>query len=74
VGCPVAYVGRKNYLFAGSEKGARRIAVIYSLFESSKMHNVNSYEWLKDVLGRIQEYPIHRVADLLRQNWIKIQA
>ncbi len=56
-------------MFAGSKKGAECIAVIYSLIGTCKMHNVNPYEWLKDVLNRIQDHPINRIEELLPQNW-----
>ncbi len=70
---PVA-LGRKNFLFAGSEKGAQRIAIIYSLLGTCKINNVNPYEWLKDVLERINDHPINKISDLLPYNWKKNQA
>lgn len=68
-----AALGRKNYLFAGSNKGAERIAIIYSLLGTCKMNGVNPLEWLTDVLDRINEHPINKIHDLLPQNWIKNQ-
>jgi hypothetical protein len=65
---PVA-LGRKNFLFAGSERGAQRIAIIYSLIGTCKMNNVNPYQWLKDVLERLNDYPVNKIADLLPHNW-----
>jgi transposase len=65
---PVA-LGRKNFLFAGSQKGAERIARIYSLLGTCKINNVNPYEWLKDVIGRINAHPINRISELLPHNW-----
>jgi len=65
---PVA-VGRRNYLFAGSHKGAERLAMIYSLMGTCKLNNVNPYEWLKDVLDKINSWPINRVHELLPHNW-----
>ena len=65
---PVA-LGRKNFLFAGSQRGAERIAIIYSLIGTCKMNNVNPYEWLKDVLERLNDYPVNKIADLLPHNW-----
>jgi len=65
---PVA-IGRKNYLFAGSHKGAERLAMIYSLLGTCKMNNVNPYEWLKDILGKINSWPVNRVHELLPHNW-----
>ncbi|MDZ7363609.1 MAG: transposase domain-containing protein [candidate division KSB1 bacterium] len=62
-------LGRKNYLFAGSHAGARRAALIYSLVATAKLHGVEPLAYLKDVLSRIADYPISRVAELLPQNW-----
>lgn len=69
---PVA-LGRHNYLFAGSEKGAERIAIIYSLLGTCKINKVNPLEWLQDVLERINDHPINRISELLPQNWKKFQ-
>ena len=46
---PIA-IGRKNYLFAGSHEAAQRAAMMYSFFNTCRLHNINLYEWLKDVL------------------------
>ena len=70
---PVA-PGRKNFLFAGSLRGAQRIAMIYSLPGTCKINNVNPYEWLKDVIGRINAHPINRISELLPHNWIPVTA
>jgi len=48
-------IGRKNYMFAGSHDGASRSAMIYSLFGSCKMNNINPQEWLADVLLKIND-------------------
>lgn len=61
---PVA-IGRKNYLFAGSHNGARRAAMLYSFLGTCKMNNVNPFEWLKEVLTKIQEHPINKIEQLL---------
>jgi len=66
-------LGRKNFLFAGSEKGAQRIAIIYSLIGTCKMNNINPVDWLKDVLDKINDHPINRISELLPQNWKKKQ-
>jgi len=65
---PVA-IGRKNYLFAGSRRGAERLAMIYSLIGTCIMNNVNPYEWLKDVIEKIIDHPVNKVSDLLPHNW-----
>ncbi|MEJ7586794.1 MAG: IS66 family transposase [Ferruginibacter sp.] len=65
---PVA-VGRKNFLFAGSHKAAERLAMIYSLLGTCNLNKVNPYEWLNDVLNKINNWPINRVHELLPHNW-----
>jgi transposase len=65
---PVA-IGRKNYLFAGSHEAAQESAMIYSLLGTCKLHNINPWEWLKDVLTRIADHPINRIKELLPYNW-----
>ena len=67
---PVA-IGRKNYLFAGSHDAAQRAAMIYSLFSTCRLHNINPYDWLKDVLERLHLYSTNNIAELLPQNWKK---
>lgn len=65
---PVA-VGRKNYLFAGSHEGARRAAMLYSLLETCKRHGINPFEWLKDTLERLPDYPVNQIEKLLPHNY-----
>ena len=65
---PVA-LGRKNYLFAGSHEGAKRAAVIYSFMGTCKLNNVDPYQWLTDVLNRIQDHKAKRLEELLPFNW-----
>jgi transposase len=62
-------LGRKNYLFAGSDAGGERAAAIYSLIETAKLNGLDPEAWLRDVLGRIADHPINRIADLLPWNW-----
>lgn len=69
---PVA-IGRKNYLFAGSDKGAERLAVIYSLIGTCVINNVDPYEWLKDVITRISNHKMSCLHELLPHNWKKSQ-
>lgn len=64
---PIA-LGRKNYLFAGSHRGAERAAMFYSFFGTCKKNNVNPYEWLKKVLEVIPEYKVNILHELLPQN------
>jgi transposase len=65
---PVA-IGRKNYLFAGSHEAAKRSAMLYSLMGTCKLHDINPFIWLRDVLQRINNHPINKIAELLPQNW-----
>jgi len=62
-------LGRKNYMFAGSKQGARRAAMMYSFFATCKEHGVNPREWLTDVLLRINNHPINKIAELLPGAW-----
>ena len=62
-------VGRKNYLFAGSDAGGERAAVIYTLIETAKLSGVNPSAWLTDVIGRIADHPARRLKELLPWNW-----
>jgi transposase len=66
---PVA-LGRKNHLFAGSDGGGHRWAVICSLIETAKLNGVEPYGWLSDVLTRMVEgHPANRLDELLPWNW-----
>ena len=62
-------IGRKNYLFAGSDAGGRRAAAIYALIESAKLNGLNPQHYLADVLARIADHPARRIADLLPWKW-----
>lgn len=65
---PVA-VGRKNYLFAGSQKGAEYAAIFYALIGSGKIAGVNPLEWLTDVIKNINDWPQKDIHLLLPNNW-----
>lgn len=65
---PVA-LGRKNYLFAGSHEGAKRAAMVYTLVATAKLHQVEPFEYLKDILSRIPDHPHNQLVELLPQNW-----
>jgi transposase len=65
---PVA-IGRKNYLFAGSHDAAQESAMIYSLLGTCKLHNINPWEWLKDILTRLPDHSINKIKELLPHNW-----
>lgn len=62
-------LGRRNYLFVGSEAGGHRAAVIYSLIESCKLSGVDPYRYLKDVLRQVWIHPAPRVAELMPRLW-----
>ena len=62
-------IGRKNYLFAGSDAGGRRAAAIYALIESAKLNGLNPQHYLADVLARIADHPARHIAELLPWNW-----
>lgn len=66
-------IGRKNYLYAGSHESAKRIAMLYSLIGTCKLHDVNPSLWLKHVLTVINDHPINRIKELLPHIWITKQ-
>ena len=61
-------VGRKNYLFAGSDAGGERAAAIYSLLGSAKLNSIDPEAYMTAVLLRIADHPINRIAELLPWN------
>src|SRR6202008_3362952 len=62
-------LGRQSWLFAGSERGADRAAVMATLITTAKMNDVDPQAWLADVLARIAEHLAHRLEDLVPWNW-----
>ncbi|AGP39443.1 IS66 family transposase [Sorangium cellulosum] len=65
-------LGRRNYLFAGSDKGAERLAVGYTVFGSCRMHGVNPLAWATDVIGKLQAgWPRERLDELLPDAWAR---
>jgi hypothetical protein len=64
-------LGRKSWLFAGSDRGGLRAAKMYSLIVSAKMNDIDPQAWLADVLARIADHPAHRLEELLPWNWKK---
>jgi transposase len=62
-------LGRKSWLFAGSERGAERAAVMATLITTAKLNDVDPLAWLADVLARIAALPVHRLDELLPWNW-----
>jgi transposase len=61
-------LGRKNYMFAGSDAGGERAAAIYSLIGTAKLNGINPETYLRDVLSRIPDHPINRIEELLPWN------
>ena len=61
-------LGRKNYLFAGSDSGGERAAILYSLIGSAKLNGLDPESYLRDVLTRIADHPIRRIEELLPWN------
>lgn len=62
-------LGRKNWLFAGSERGARATALFLGLIQSCKVCQVNPWEYFNDILRRIMNHPVSRLRDLLPDQW-----
>src|SRR5882724_1825784 len=62
-------LGRKSWLFAGSDRGADRAAVMATLIVTAKLNDVDPQAWLADVLARIATHPAHRLDELLPWNW-----
>ena len=62
-------LGCKAWLFAGSERGGKRAAAMYSLIVTAKLYDVDPHAWLADVLARIAEHYAQRLDELLPWNW-----
>jgi hypothetical protein len=66
-------LGRRNWTFAGSDRGRERAAAIYTLLQTAKLNDVDPQAWLADVLSRIADTPSSRLAGLLPWNWKRRQ-
>ena len=62
-------LGRKSWLFCGSDRGGQRAAAMYSLIITAKMNDIDPQAWLADILARIATHPAHRLDELLPWNW-----
>ena len=62
-------LGRKSWLFAGSDRGGERAAVMYTLIQTARLNNTDPQAWLADVLARINDHNIHNLDQLLPWNW-----
>src|ERR1700751_2300791 len=58
-------LGRKAWLFAGSDRGGQRATFLYSLIVTAKLNDVDPQAWLADVLARVANHPIRRLDELL---------
>jgi hypothetical protein len=67
-------LGRKAWLFAGSDRGGERAAAMYSLIVTAKMNGVDPRAWMADVLAKIADHPASRLDELLPWNWKNAQA
>jgi transposase-like protein len=67
-------LGRKAWMFAGSDRGGERAAAMYSLIATAKLNDVDPRAWLADVLARIANHPASRLHELLPWNWKAAQA
>jgi len=67
-------LGRKSWLFAGSDRGGMRAAAMYSVIVTAKMNDVDPQAWLADVLARIAAHPNSRLGELLPWNWRALNA
>jgi transposase len=63
-------LGRKNYLFAGSDAGGERAAAIYSLIGTAKLNDLDPETYLREVLSRIPDHPVNRIEELLPWNFV----
>jgi hypothetical protein len=62
-------LGRKAWLFAGSDRGGQRAAIMYSMIATAKMNDVDPQAWLADVLARIADHPVQKLDELLPWSW-----
>jgi transposase len=67
-------LGRRSWLFAGSDRGGERAAAMYSLIVTAKLNDVDPRAWLADVLARIADHPVRRLHELLPWNWREARA
>lgn len=62
-------LGRRAWLFAGSDRGGERAALLYSLIVTAKLNDSAPQAWLADILARIADHPVRRINQLLPWNW-----
>jgi len=66
-------VGRKNWLFAGSDAGGRTAAVLYTMTQTCKQHRVDPFAYLQDVLARVPSLPTEQLSELFPHTWADAQ-
>jgi transposase len=62
-------IGRKAWLYAGSDRGGQRAAFMFSLIATAKLNDIDAQAWLADVLARIADIPQHQLSELLPWSW-----
>ena len=65
-------LGRKSWLFAGSDRGGERAAIMLTLIQTAKLNGVDPQAWLAEVLARIADHKITYLAELLPWNWRQV--
>jgi transposase len=68
----VAALGRKNFLFVGSDEGGENLASLYTLIATCEANRINAFRYLRDVLIRVQTHPQSKIDDLLPQRWVEL--
>ncbi len=64
-------LGRKSWLFAGSDRGGERAAIMLTLIQTAKLNDIDPQAWLADVLARLQDHRARRIDELLPWNWTR---
>ena len=62
-------LGRKAWLFCGSDRGGQRAAIVYTLIQTARLNDIDPQAWLADVLARIADHPASRLDELLPWKW-----
>ena len=63
-------LGRKAWLFCGSDRGGQRAAILYTLIQTARLNDIDPQAWLADILARIADHPATRLDELLPWNWM----
>lgn len=66
-------IGRKNWMFIGSEAAAKRTAVLLTLVNTCKAHQINPFEYLRDVIERVCTHPMSRIDELTPRQWKRLR-